>query len=172
MPNVGTVVGRRTVGGRPCHCCWPGFPRLRRSAPRRPRQRSLRRPANQRSTQPAAPERQRRQRTRRRSRSYPQPQSESPKSATRQCAAARLSFRRGRCWSADILVKAVMISLAFASLVTWTIFIGKTLQLAAARARLSKEIGQDLANAHACRGATRAGPRKRRRPRRHCWRRP
>jgi biopolymer transport protein ExbB len=35
--------------------------------------------------------------------------------------------------SADILVKAVMVSLAFASLVTWTIFLGKTVQLFIAR---------------------------------------
>jgi len=39
--------------------------------------------------------------------------------------------------SADILVKAVMVSLAFASLVTWTIFLGKTLQLFIARRRVS-----------------------------------
>ena len=38
--------------------------------------------------------------------------------------------------SADILVKAVMVSLAFASLVTWTIFIGKTVQLFIARRRM------------------------------------
>ena len=38
--------------------------------------------------------------------------------------------------SADIIVKAVMVSLAFASLVTWTIFIAKTLQLFVARRRV------------------------------------
>ena len=38
--------------------------------------------------------------------------------------------------SADIIVKAVMVSLAFASLVTWTIFIGKTLQLFLATRRV------------------------------------
>src|SRR5258707_5879672 len=38
--------------------------------------------------------------------------------------------------SADILVKAVMVSLAFASLVTWTIFLGKTIQLFFARRRV------------------------------------
>jgi biopolymer transport protein ExbB len=38
--------------------------------------------------------------------------------------------------SADILVKAVMISLAFASLVTWTIFIAKTIQFLFARRRV------------------------------------
>jgi biopolymer transport protein ExbB len=38
--------------------------------------------------------------------------------------------------AADVLVKAVMISLAFASLVTWTIFFAKTVQLAHTRRRL------------------------------------
>jgi biopolymer transport protein ExbB len=38
--------------------------------------------------------------------------------------------------SADVLVKAVMISLAFASLVTWTIFLAKSAQLWWARRRL------------------------------------
>jgi biopolymer transport protein ExbB len=38
--------------------------------------------------------------------------------------------------AADIVVKVVMISLAFASLVTWTIFFAKTLQLSRAQARL------------------------------------
>jgi biopolymer transport protein ExbB len=39
--------------------------------------------------------------------------------------------------SADILVKAVMIGLAFASLVTWTIFIAKMIELALVRRKLS-----------------------------------
>jgi len=38
--------------------------------------------------------------------------------------------------SADVIVKAVMIGLAFASLVTWTIFIAKTIELAAAQRKL------------------------------------
>jgi biopolymer transport protein ExbB len=38
--------------------------------------------------------------------------------------------------SADVLVKAVMIGLAFASLVTWTIFIAKMIELSVARRRL------------------------------------
>jgi biopolymer transport protein ExbB len=38
--------------------------------------------------------------------------------------------------SADILVKAVMIGLAFASLVTWTIFIAKVIELAVAQRKL------------------------------------
>ena len=47
--------------------------------------------------------------------------------------------------SADILVKAVMVSLAFASLVTWTIFLAKTLQLSRARRALSAALAR-LAN--------------------------
>jgi biopolymer transport protein ExbB len=38
--------------------------------------------------------------------------------------------------SADIIVKAVMIGLAFASLVTWTIFIAKSIELTLAQGRL------------------------------------
>jgi biopolymer transport protein ExbB len=38
--------------------------------------------------------------------------------------------------SADILVKAVMIGLAFASLITWTIFFAKTIELFTARRRV------------------------------------
>jgi biopolymer transport protein ExbB len=44
--------------------------------------------------------------------------------------------------SADILVKAVMISLVFASLVTWTIFLAKSVQLALARWRLVKALAR------------------------------
>ena len=44
--------------------------------------------------------------------------------------------------SADIVVKAVMIGLAFASLVTWTIFIAKMFELAIARRRLAGALGQ------------------------------
>ncbi len=39
--------------------------------------------------------------------------------------------------AADIIVKAVMISLTFASLVTWTIFLAKSIQLSLARRRVS-----------------------------------
>jgi biopolymer transport protein ExbB len=42
--------------------------------------------------------------------------------------------------SADILVKAVMIGLAFASLVTWTILLGKSAQLFIARRGLRKAL--------------------------------
>jgi biopolymer transport protein ExbB len=38
--------------------------------------------------------------------------------------------------SADIIVKAVMIGLAFASLVTWTVFIAKTIELSVVQGRL------------------------------------
>ena len=40
--------------------------------------------------------------------------------------------------SADILVKAVMIGLAFASLVTWTIFIAKMIELSLVQRRLAR----------------------------------
>ncbi|MEA2855714.1 MAG: biopolymer transport protein ExbB [Methylobacteriaceae bacterium] len=39
--------------------------------------------------------------------------------------------------SADIVVKAVMIGLAFASLITWTIFLAKTIELLIARRRVA-----------------------------------
>ena len=44
--------------------------------------------------------------------------------------------------SADVLVKAVMIGLAFASLVTWTIFIAKMVEMSLARRRLRKALGK------------------------------
>jgi biopolymer transport protein ExbB len=44
--------------------------------------------------------------------------------------------------SADILVKAVMIGLAFASLVTWTIFLAKSAQLFRARRGLHKALAR------------------------------
>jgi biopolymer transport protein ExbB len=44
--------------------------------------------------------------------------------------------------SADIVVKAVMIGLAFASLVTWTIFLAKSAQLFFARRRLRKTLNR------------------------------
>lgn len=44
--------------------------------------------------------------------------------------------------SADILVKAVMIGLAFASLVTWTIFIAKTIELSLVQRRLRAALGK------------------------------
>jgi biopolymer transport protein ExbB len=43
--------------------------------------------------------------------------------------------------SADVLVKAVMIGLAFASLVTWTVFIAKMIELTVARRKLTSALG-------------------------------
>jgi biopolymer transport protein ExbB len=42
--------------------------------------------------------------------------------------------------SADVIVKAVMIGLAFASLVTWTIFIAKMIELSGARGKLHRSL--------------------------------
>jgi biopolymer transport protein ExbB len=44
--------------------------------------------------------------------------------------------------SADILVKAVMIGLAFASLVTWTIFIAKMIELSVVQRKLRAALGK------------------------------
>lgn len=44
--------------------------------------------------------------------------------------------------SADVVVKAVMIGLAFASLVTWTIFIAKMLELSVVRRKLRSALGR------------------------------
>jgi biopolymer transport protein ExbB len=44
--------------------------------------------------------------------------------------------------SADVIVKAVMIGLAFASLVTWTIFIAKMIELAVAQRKLRTALGK------------------------------
>jgi biopolymer transport protein ExbB len=42
--------------------------------------------------------------------------------------------------NADIVVKAVMIGLAFASLVTWTVWVAKTLELRSARAQIRRDL--------------------------------
>ncbi len=58
--------------------------------------------------------------------------------------------------NADIVVKAVMIGLAFASLVTWTVWLAKTIELRVARSRALRRIrmleeGSSLAEAmHEC----------------------
>jgi biopolymer transport protein ExbB len=44
----------------------------------------------------------------------------------------------GMFWSADIIVKAVMLGLIFASVLTWTVWLAKTLELAAARRSLAQ----------------------------------
>jgi biopolymer transport protein ExbB len=48
--------------------------------------------------------------------------------------------------NADIIVKAVMIGLAFASAVTWTVFLAKSFELSAAAARLKSSL-RKIANA-------------------------
>jgi biopolymer transport protein ExbB len=59
--------------------------------------------------------------------------------------------------NADLVVKAVMIGLAFASLVTWTVWLAKTIELGGAqrlarrRIRLLESGGGIAAAAHACR---------------------
>jgi biopolymer transport protein ExbB len=62
--------------------------------------------------------------------------------------------------SADILVKAVIIGLAFASLITWTIFIAKMIELAVARRKLKTALhkisdSRSLAEAQFALGAKR-----------------
>ncbi|MFT3972561.1 MAG: tonB-system energizer ExbB [Amaricoccus sp.] len=64
--------------------------------------------------------------------------------------------------NADIVVKAVMSGLAFASLVTWTVFVAKSLEIMAASARLRRDLAtilaaRQLASAAAALGARR-GP--------------
>ncbi|HEY5797836.1 MAG TPA: tonB-system energizer ExbB [Bosea sp. (in: a-proteobacteria)] len=46
----------------------------------------------------------------------------------------------GMFMAADIVVKAVMVGLAFASVVTWTIWLAKALELAAAKARAGRAV--------------------------------
>lgn len=46
----------------------------------------------------------------------------------------------GMFMAADIVVKAVMLGLAFASLVTWTIWLAKAMELAAAKARAARAV--------------------------------
>src|SRR6266404_9184519 len=62
--------------------------------------------------------------------------------------------------SADVLVKAVMIGLAFASLVTWTIFIAKMIELSLIRGKLRRALAmisdaRSLAEAQFALGARR-----------------
>jgi biopolymer transport protein ExbB len=77
----------------------------------------------------------------------PAPASSAPEAApslsnsgSRSLKAEVASLRELSPWSmflsADVLVKAVMIGLAFASLITWTIFIAKMIELAVAQRKL------------------------------------
>jgi biopolymer transport protein ExbB len=90
----------------------------------------------------------------------------SPEAAApaRSLKAEAASLRELSPWSmflnADILVKAVMIGLAFASLVTWTIFIAKMIELAVARRKLKTALdkiadSRSLAEAQFALGARR-----------------
>src|SRR5882724_4086357 len=62
--------------------------------------------------------------------------------------------------SADIVVKAVMVGLAFASLVTWTVFIAKSIELLLAQRRLQEALG-DIAESRSLAEAQLALGRKR-----------
>jgi len=67
----------------------------------------------------------------------------------------------GMFMSADIIVKAVMLGLVFASVLTWTIWLAKTLELAAARRRLARAqqiLAAARSLAEAVRPATAASP--------------
>ena len=101
----------------------------------------------------------------------PAPASPAPEIATsltnsgsRSLKAEAAALRELSPWSmflsADILVKAVMIGLAFASLLTWTIFIAKMIELAVARRKLKTALdkigdSRSLAEAQFALGAKR-----------------
>jgi biopolymer transport protein ExbB len=81
----------------------------------------------------------------------PTVQSEPPTAAPAESGARSLkstavALRELSPWSmflaADVLVKAVMIGLAFASLVTWTIFIAKMIELSLVQRKLRRALGK------------------------------
>jgi biopolymer transport protein ExbB len=76
----------------------------------------------------------------------PQYESGPPRETDRPPPAARPMPRELSPWSmfqaADVFVKAVMVSLALASLATWTIFLGKLAELSLARRRLDAALGR------------------------------
>jgi len=85
-------------------------------------------------------------------------------SVSRSLKSTTVALRELSPWSmflsADIVVKAVMIGLAFASLVTWTIFIAKMIELSLVTRRLRDGLGQisdarSLAEAQLALGASR-----------------
>jgi biopolymer transport protein ExbB len=87
-----------------------------------------------------------------------------PNSGSRSLKAETAALRELSPWSmflsADVLVKAVMIGLAFASLLTWTIFIAKMIELAVARRKLKTALdkisdSRSLAEAQFALGAKR-----------------
>jgi biopolymer transport protein ExbB len=81
----------------------------------------------------------------------PEPPAARPLQDSPPSSAAARQPRDLSPWSmflaADIVVKVVMVSLAFASLVTWTIFFAKTVQLSHAQARLRRALAR-VAEAH------------------------
>jgi biopolymer transport protein ExbB len=70
----------------------------------------------------------------------------TPPDSSRSLRSTTAALRELSPWSmflsADILVKAVMIGLAFASLVTWTIFIAKMIELSLIRRKLGAALGK------------------------------
>jgi biopolymer transport protein ExbB len=72
--------------------------------------------------------------------------SATPADASRPLKSTAVALRELSPWSmflsADILVKAVMIGLAFASLVTWTIFIAKMIELSLVQRSLRAALGK------------------------------
>jgi len=69
----------------------------------------------------------------------------TPADGSRSLKSTTVALRELSPWSmfvsADILVKAVMIGLAFASLVTWTIFIAKMIELSLVQRKLRAALG-------------------------------
>jgi biopolymer transport protein ExbB len=76
----------------------------------------------------------------------PAAEATAPVDGARPLKTAAAGLRELSPWSmflsADILVKAVMIGLAFASLATWTIFIAKMIELSLARRKLRSALGK------------------------------
>jgi biopolymer transport protein ExbB len=70
----------------------------------------------------------------------------TPSDSSRSLKSTTVALRELSPWSmflaADILVKAVMIGLAFASLVTWTIFIAKMIELSVVQGKLRAALGK------------------------------
>jgi len=91
--------------------------------------------------------------------------SATPADAGRSLKSTAVALRELSPWSmflsADVLVKAVMIGLAFASLVTWTIFIAKMIELSLIRSKLRRALAmisdaRSLAEAQFALGARRS----------------
>src|SRR6266704_1059074 len=91
--------------------------------------------------------------------------SATPADAGRSLKSTAVALRELSPWSmflsADVLVKAVMVGLAFASLVTWTIFIAKMIELSLIRGKLRRALAtigdaRSLAEAQVALGAERS----------------